>query len=369
MSFIKTVNAEDAVATTARQKLQDHDVSKWFETETMTVSFGEYEGRPSADYTLKAEVLPRFLESGWRIVSVVNSGENGEWVETGGTTTNSTTTSKNNSESISNGDLTNTTSTASNGSTSTTLPLAEAPAHWHTWQTVKLQRRRLVPEFVMQTMTDDFAAAYNSGRAVEDERYRSVISLYTLMLDRSEKEGNEFIDGSTDLLPLAGRMADAVISSVERSGSAALEVGSRSAKTLKADVNAQFDALVSQAKAKMVADGTYNGTVWPSVLAGIEKKRAEALGKAEESAAELKMNAYQTAASTGQVAGALLSAMQSVTDAADKRKVTAVELRNNVLKWMLDYIGSREETYPEVADLATVTERMGFSYASAGSVL
>lgn len=373
VNTLTPIDAKNAVTDISRTAKTNHDVSKWFETETLTLSFGEYVGRPSADYTLKAEVLPRFLESGWTIVGVASAGEDGNWVETGGTKTTSTsktTTVPAATNSDGNTETGSGISTSKNESESTSQPLAESPAHWHAWQTVTFRRRRLVPEYVMQTMTDDFADAYNTGRKVEDTRYADIVSLYSLMLNRSENEGNAIVREATDLLPLANSLADAVLSSVKSSGSAAAEVAAQSSATRKADVNAQFDALVSQAKAKMIEDGTYNGTVWPSVLAGIEKKRSEALDKAEESAASVKMSAYQSAASSGgSAAGAILSAMQSVANAADQRKVTVVELRNNVLKWMLDYIASREETYPEVEDLATLTERLGFSYASAGSVL
>lgn len=373
MNILTPIDAANAVSEISRTAKPKYDVSKWFETETLSLTFGEHVGRPSSAYAFKKEVLPRFLEAGWTIVSVSSGGENGNWVETGGSTTTSTsTTTTKPSATVSDTSEAHGTgiSTSTNESESTTQPLATAPAYWYACNKITLRRRRLVPEYVMQTLTDDFADAYNAGRSIEDTRYANIISLYSLMLNRSETEGNAFVNGATNLQPLAESLAEAVRSSVVKSGSAAAEVAATSSATRKADVNAQFDALVSQAKAKMIADGTYNGTVWPSVLAGIEKKRSEAMDKAEESAASVKMSAYQSAASSGgSAAGAILSAMQSVANAADQRKVTVVELRNNVLKWMLDYIASREETYPEVEDLATLTERLGFSYASAGSVL
>ena len=222
----------------------------------------------------------------------------------------------------------------------------------------------------MQSMTDSFTEAYNSGRGIEDRRYNEIVSLYSLMLSRSESEGNSIVIGATDLMPVANRLLEAVMSSVGDADSASDEISEASTKNRERDVNRQFDNLIAQTKAQMITNGTYNNTLWPSVQAGIERQRSEALDKAKEAGMSVKLNAKSSVATLRANVGAqILTAMQGIVTANDQRKLTVVELRNTVLKWMLDYIGTREESYPELEEIATVAERMGFSVGSAGSVL
>lgn len=389
--LLTPVLAGESVSKADRRQETPRDVSQWFETETLEVNFGETVGRPSADAALKYEYIVSFLQSGWTIDAVVDSGEGGNWVQVGGSTTVSKSqqfypdfqdsmfaAGFNGLES----DLYSKThgfafiqrgyrnSTPLTVSQSESTPSNDAPAYWAAWQKIRLKRRRLVAERVMQSMVDSFASAYNEGRAIEDARYNEVVSLYSLMLSRSEAEGNEIVSGETDLMPLANRMAEAVLASVDKADEDADEAAELVVENRERDVNRQFDLLVAQTKAQMVTNGTYNGTIWPSVHAGIERQRSEALGKAREAGTTARLNVRQSVATLrSNVLGSLLQSMQSVASAADQRKVTVVEMRNSVLKWMLDYIGSREESYPELEEVATVAERMGFSVGSAGSVL
>ena len=48
----------------------------------------------------------------------------------------------------------------------------------------------------------------------------------------------------------------------------------------------------------MVSDGTYNGTVWPSVLAGIEHQRSHSLDALKDESVTLKLSAYGDIAKT-----------------------------------------------------------------------
>ena len=382
--FLKPVFGETTVSPVSHADEGSRDVSQWFETETLELNFGETVGRPSADASLKFDYIVQFLQSGWQIDAVLESGEGGNWVQVGGTVTVSKSQTLNGvmgyefanldgsrdgndrsgfpyySKAPSPASFTRTESAPSN----------DAPAYWSAWQRVRMKRRRLVAERVMQSMVDSFTAAYNGGRAIEDMRYNEIVSLYGLMVARSEAEGNEIVAGATDLMPLANRMAEAALASVGKADEAADAAAELVVENRERDVNRQFDLLVAQTKAQMITNGTYNGTIWPSVHAGIERQRSEALDKAREAGATARVGVRQSAATLrSTVLGSILQAMQTVSSAADQRKVTAAEMRNSVLKWMLDYIGSREESYPELEEISTVAERMGFSVGSAGSVL
>lgn len=382
--FLKPVLGDTTVSPVKHVEEGSRDVSQWFETETLELNFGETVGRPSADASLKFDYIVQFLQSGWQIDAVLESGEGGSWVQVGGTVTVSKSQTLNgvmgyefvNLDGAKDGNDNSGfpyyahAPTPASFTRTESAPSNEAPAYWSAWQRVRLKRRRLVAERVMQSMVDSFTEAYNGGRAIEDMRYNEIVSLYGLMVTRSEAEGNEIVAGATDLMPLANRMAEAALAAVGKADEDADAAAELVAGNRERDVNRQFDLLVAQTKAQMVTNGTYNGTLWPSVHAGIERQRSEALDKAREAGATARLNVRQSAATLrSNVLGSLLQAMQSVASAADQRKVTATEMRNSVLKWMLDYIGSREESYPELEEISTVAERMGFSVGSAGSVL
>lgn len=382
--FLKPVLGDTTVSPVNHAEEGSRDVSQWFETETLELNFGETVGRPSADASLKFDYIVQFLQSGWQIDAVLESGEGGNWVQVGGTVTVSKSQTLSNVRGYEFANLDGAKDGNDNSgfpsythfpapasfTRTESAPSNEAPAYWSAWQRVRLKRRRLVAERVMQSMVDSFTAAYNGGRAIEDMRYNEIVSLYGLMVARSEAEGNEIVAGATDLMPLANRMAEAVLASVGKADEDADAVAELVVKNRERDVNRQFDLLVAQMKARMITNGTYNGMLWPSVHAGIERQRSEALDKAREAGTTARLNVRQSVATLrSNVLGSLLQSMQSVASAADQRKVTAVEMRNSVLKWMLDYIGSREESYPELEEISTVAERMGFSVGSAGSVL
>lgn len=382
--FLKPVLGDTAVSPVKHAEEGSRDVSQWFETETLELNFGETVGRPSADASLKFDYIVQFLQSGWQIDAVLESGEGGSWVQVGGTVTVSKSQTLNgvmgyefvsldgakDGNDNSGFPYCSHAPTPASFTRTESAPSNEAPAYWTAWQRIRLKRRRLVAERVMQSMVDSFTEAYNGGRAIEDMRYNEIVSLYGLMVSRSEAEGNAIISGATDLMPLANRMAEAALAAVGKADEDADAAAELVAGNRERDVNRQFDLLVAQTKAQMVTNGTYNGTLWPSVHAGIERQRSEALDKAREAGATARLNVRQSAATLrSNVLGSLLQAMQSVASAADQRKVTATEMRNSVLKWMLDYIGSREESYPELEEISTVAERMGFSVGSAGSVL
>lgn len=246
----------------------------------------------------------------------------------------------------------------------------EGSPYWYSYQHVRLRRRRLQPERVLQSMMDSFTDAYNSGRTIDNERYESIVSLYAIALSRNEREGEAILVGMDELgkdIAYAWNRVGDFIRNLNESAKAVSDVVGIDAT---ADVNRQFDALLAQTKAQMITNGTYNGTVWPSVAAGIERQRAAALVKAKSEGGQISVSA-QSAATNSAVAAysQLLSAEQQFSDAVAQRKLTAVELRNSVLKWMLDFVGSREEVYPELEEISSMAQQLGFSVGAAGNVI
>ena len=259
------------------------------------------------------------------------------------------------------------TGTVSTGETET---VTEGNPFWYSYQHVRLRRRRLQPERVLQSMMDSFTDAYNSGREIDDERYGEIVSLYAVALGQNERDGRFMLENAVDVGGAIDAAWREIEKTVRRAESAALRVSESSYADAVADVNRQFDALVSQKRAEMISAGMYNNTVWASVEAGIERQRAAALVKAKSEGGQIAVSAQATAANTASSAYAnLVAAKQQYANALDQRRLTVVELRNSVLKWMLDFAGSREEVYPELEEISAMAQQMGFSVGAAGNVI
>lgn len=359
-------------------------ISSWFTTETLEVSFGDSTGRPGATYQFDLSQLSAFLSSGWRVQKVATPTEDGNWESKTKTSSVSSSETKGNTASSSTSYSSQTTGTSSlssssigssnsitntHGTSSQEGLSANETSYWETTRVITLSRTRVNPKAVLTSMISVAQESYSEGKQIEDIRYNDIVSYYLATVADTARRGNGVLSEATNLMPLARRVVDSIFSSMSSAESAAEEVSEKSTANRQKEVNRQFDALVSQSKAKMIADGTYNGTVWPSVLAGIERQRSEALDKAAEASSSVKVSAHQAIASAkGSAFASVLSVMQSIVTAADQRKVTVIEMQNNVVKWMLDYAGAAgAPTYSGPESIANIIDRFGFASVASGA--
>lgn len=246
-------------------------------------------------------------------------------------------------------------------------------AFWYVRQRIRMRRRRMQPEKVLQDMVTSFTDEYNSGRKIDSDRFDEMVSLYGILLKSNEKEGTRILSGAVDAVnptSFLDSLYGSIWSDMDSARKEAMSISDDAEKGAVDDVNRSFDALVSQARAQMVSNGTYNAVVWASVSAGIERQRAAALVKARSEARQVGVGAISSVGSAkASAASVLLAARNAISDSVDKRRVTMVEMRNNVIKWMLDFIGRREEVYPELEEISACAERLGFSVGAAGNVL
>lgn len=183
------------------------DTSAWFVTETLEVRVGEAVGRPSKEVQLGREFVAYLLGNGWNITAFTEGGEDGEWTSVSESTASTSSASSNsatgasasNFSSVSNangsasgtswGDSTSNGSAEASGSSRTKTEDNGAP-YWYAYNMVRLTRRRMKSEAVLADMVRSFTDAYNEGRNVNAARYNELVSLYALMLKRTEDEAN-----------------------------------------------------------------------------------------------------------------------------------------------------------------------------------
>ena len=385
------------------------EVSKWFKTETVELNFGEYVGRPDENITAHREMLTWYFSQGWYVDAVLSSHSGGQWqsVAHAKTTQNGMSSSNSNSRNESNAasegsgstkatDFFTTTDgvstvlgtgseskssghnsgsanangTATSSGTAENVAEQDGGPYWFAYQRIRLKRRKMQSEAVLQDMITSFTKAYNEGREINNERYDELVALYAMMLSRTENEANAFGGLSADdFKPLADAVVGAVKEALEKYRGAVGDLPDDWMKSRIDEINRKFDALIGQAKAKMVAEGTFNSTVWPTTLAGIERDRAYALNDLKDEMVTAKIDAYGKIANiTGDIGQKLLDCEIRIIEAQQKMLLGPTEVRNTVFKWMLDFMERREDDYPGLDQLVTIADRLGYGDgASAGA--
>lgn len=430
------------------------DATAWFADEEMILDFGEYAGRPSANAMMHTSLLTYFLANGWKVVAVLSQGEGGEWQSTAEATSMNqvNANSKTYSESYADGEAESesyvdegggpgsadttraTSSTHSEGDTtsegeSTSLGTASSSStsggapYWCAYIKVKLRRRKMQSERVLRDMITSFTNAYNEGRTVNNARYDELVALYALMLTHTEDELNTIplsLITEDDFKALSDQIADVMrdaitvspadirdyIEEAIRNVREAISDFKQNATPIPAEwfvsrvneINRKFDNLIATNRAKMVADNTYNGSVWTNVESGVERDRQYALTDLADTMVTLKVDTYakiadQTANSeikladilakiknlemisadvNAKIAGIradLLKSASAIIDGIQKRRIDISTLRNTVLKWMFDFMERRDDDYPGLEQLATIAERLGYSDGAVGGAL
>ena len=242
-----------------------------------------------------------------------------------------------------------------------TVSADETDPYWCAWQKIRLERRRMQAELVLQSMVDTFVDNFNEGRKINVDRYEELVALYALMVSQTQDDAANIDLDSIDFEPLFDEVKAAIKEKLSEYQSVADQIPSDWLESRKADINLKFNNLIGEARAKMVSDGTYNGTVWPSVLAGIEHQRSHALDALKDESVTMKLTAYgDIAKTTASLYGQMIDAQVRVFEALKSKKTTPITLRNEVLKWMYDFMERRTDDHVKIEELATLVEQMGY---------
>ena len=242
-----------------------------------------------------------------------------------------------------------------------TVSADETDPYWCAWQKIRLERRRMQAELVLQSMVDTFVDNFNEGRKINVDRYEELVALYALMVSQTQDDAANIDLDSIDFEPLFDEVKAAIKEKLSEYQSVADQIPSDWLESRKADINLKFNNLIGEARAKMVSDGTYNGTVWPSVLAGIEHQRSHALDALKDESVTMKLTAYgDIAKTTAALYGQMIDAQVRVFEALKSKKTTPITLRNEVLKWMYDFMERRTDDHVKIEELATLVQQIGY---------
>lgn len=281
--------------------------------------------------------------------------------ETSNSNTNETSNSNTNETSQSNTNETSSDTSTGTQTDTETVSADETDPYWCAWQKIRLERRRMQAELVLQSMVDTFVANFNEGRKINVDRYEELVALYALMVSQTQDDAANIDLDSIDFEPLFDEVKAAIKEKLSEYQSVADQIPSDWLESRKADINLKFDNLIGEARAKMVSDGTYNGTIWPSVEAGIEHQRSHALDALKDESVTLKLSAYgDIAKTTSALYGQMIDAQVRVFEALKSKKTTPITLRNEVLKWMYDFMERRTDDHVKIEELATLVQQIGY---------
>ena len=377
-------------------------ISSFYNNEYQTLTFGEYSGRPSDFIDFHKSDLVYFLSDGWKIDSVLASGEGGKWTvearsvsaQTGKSAQTSSGTTTGSGVSGDTGESAGSTSsstTSSSGSGSTsgagaTANTQEGGPYWFAWSKIRLVRKRLQGDRVTDYLMERLTASYNEGRQLNSDRYDEICRVLASMLSSTQGmvNGSDVGAGLADGLyyveqTLVDRMRAIALPSVEEVEDVTARVDARVAQWLaarEADINRQFDAKIEQAKSQMVSNGTYNSVVWPSVSAGLERERqnalnnlSSALGELETSVAQIKGSAFtqkmqrvelaqKIEADIADMRAKLKESRAKIISEVTANKVNLTELRNKAAQALAAFMENREDEFPDLETILEVVTRL-----------
>lgn len=365
-------------------------VYSFFKNEYMTLTFGEYAGRPSDFIDFHKSDLVYFLADGWKVDSVLAKGEGGKW------TVEARALAGDNSAGRSTDGMDGTTGVATSQAVaySGTANTQEGGPYWFVWSKIRLVRKRLQGDRVAQHMINSLVSAYNEGRTINSDRYDELCRLYASLV-----RSTEGVVQGTDAAPVSpgdfsglvdgvvSRMREVPLPEADELGNVSLKIDERMEDWLesrRAEINRQFDARLEQAKSQMVTAGTYNSVVWPTVASGIERDRQYALNDLNSSITEFEANLAGVKARLFDAKVTLYRAQQeretSIMDAKVKLKdaaarvaneivqnrINLTNMRNSVSTAMLAFMERRDDDYPDLESLLSTLGALDNSTIDAG---
>jgi len=223
-----------------------------------------------------------------------------------------------------------------------------------------LTRRILKAELALKALVASFTAAYNEGRELNDTRYDEIVTLYAVMIDQAQMEitsleaADSTYDGLVQIIITAiGTDYDAYAADVT---GALATYGAGSIL----QINTRFDNELAKARTGLVNRGMYNTTIWNSISAGIERERTLALSDFNDKIIKLqveeKHRLHQVRVGMRQN---VLAARDRLRTQFHDSRLRRLDLRDQVLTALNNFMERRTDSYPDLGSLATLAGNLG----------
>ena len=227
--------------------------------------------------------------------------------------------------------------------------------------TYSLKRRTLKAEKALQDLINQSTEGYNWGRKMNDQRYDDIVTIYSVLLDKTEDtlaslDGDDDyaadkIDGVLDLLPAdyEEHAADPDID-LDAYGTAQ-----------RARINLQYDNLLTTLKQSLIQRGMYTTTVYDTDVIGIEGERTIALNAFEDDLMRLKADmAHKLYDQKISMRQGVMNAYERFSTVRDNG-MNALQLQSKICMAMLNFMERREDGYPDISAISQTAAQFGSS--------
>lgn len=230
--------------------------------------------------------------------------------------------------------------------------------------TYKLSRRALKPERALQKLMNSQVSAFNEGRSLNDIRYDDIVTLYTLMLDRTEDELNSINADDSTFDSLVDDLLDNLDSDFDEYSLSIEDLMTGWGNSELTRINTLFDARLSEAQQNLINRGMNNTTILNSINAGIERERSVAITDLNDKIAERQLSVEDRKFKARvDIRLAILAARDRLRALLMKSEEAHVTIRNRVMEAMMNFMERREDSYPSVDGMVQAASSLG-----AGSV-
>lgn len=231
-----------------------------------------------------------------------------------------------------------------------------------------LSRRIIKPEKVLNALVRSYVTAYNEGRALNDQRYDDLVTVYQAVLDSTEDAyiGLETDDDAYEVL------VESILASIatDHTTYAADVEGDLDdyGDSIRDQINNRFDAELAKAQQALLDRGMYNSTIWTGVSAGIERERTLALTDVEDKITQQQLALkHKVQAELISMRSRILAARDRLRTFLREAKDRQVAARNAVVTALGQFVERRTDSYPDMAEIGRLAASLGAGSAEAYS--
>ena len=212
---------------------------------------------------------------------------------------------------------------------------------------ITLELRILDNQTAINELAKSFVDAYNDGKQINVDRYEELVNLYATVVSRTEDELN-------NIRPIAPEDLREIIDGVVRDCKNALdlfrdkvgEIPDAFGDARIEEINRKFTKLLEETRSRLITQGLYNGTVWPTTESGIKRDWEIALNDLMDELVQLRIDAYGKIASlTCDIGGKVIDVLGKFREIVDMF-IKLTEVRNDIFVKMCTFMEKREDTYP-----------------------
>jgi hypothetical protein len=235
------------------------------------------------------------------------------------------------------------------------------------WEvTIYFKRRKLQSERVLNDMIREFTDAYNEGRSINDQRYDEIVTIYNVMLDKSENEMRSLIATSNDYDSLIQVVVNKLEGDWTTHNTSVTALLDGFGDSRIDEINVQFDNKLTEARSGLVGRGMFNTTTWDSISAGIERERQKALSDLSDKITDKKISVYDRLyQAKDSMRKSIMATHERLLASKRENAITPLDFRNKILSAMLAFMERRTDEYPGLDGLAGIAAQLGFSEGAA----